>query len=249
MNALELVTAIKAREEVLFSTWREQLALQRKIFIPDGVVNPEKWIDTRVKVLFLLKEVNGGESEWDERDYLCKYNREQRYLKTHSPTVSALIQWIHAVNTVRTLTWQDVLSQTQEIKLQSELLEQVALVNVKKVPGGGIVDGEKFDAYWKEPQNIQNLRKQLKIYFSLAPPDFIVCGGTAWYYDNLFKDEKLVWETTSRGIPFCRHGRTIVIDYCHPQARIASNIKYYALLDAIQEIRAKDAKIRIREGN
>ena len=228
--------SIGAKEDVLFDTWREQLARQHKVFIPDGIVNPEKWSKAKVKVLFLLKEVNGGDKEWDERDYLRKYNVEQRYIDTHSPTISVLVQWVHAFQASDELTWEDVLTQVQNPEIQSELLEQIALVNVKKVPGGGTVDGEKFDQYWSNSENVQNLREQLELYFSAESPDFIVCGATAWYYNELFKTEKLKWEVTSRGIYFCKHKKTMVIDFCHPQARISSNIKYYALFDALQEI-------------
>ena len=231
---------IAQAEELLFSRWRNQLAEQKKIFIPDGVVDPERWRKAKIKVLFLLKEVNGGETEWDERDYLKKYNEEQRYIETHSPTITALIQWVHAVLCDEELNWDTILKETQALDTQSMLLEQIALVNVKKVPGGGTVDGEKFDAYWKNSENIKSLKEQLSIYASSdVSPDVIVCGATSWYYNEVFKEERLQWETTWRGIPFCKHGKTIVVDFCHPQARISSNIKYYALFDALMEIRSK----------
>jgi len=229
---------LRDKEEILFSKWREQLSQQHKVFIPDGVVCPEKWKAAKNKVLFLLKEVNGGEKEWDERDYLRNYNKEQQYIDTHSPTIAVLIQWIHAIFADNELDWSMVLKQTQNVDYQTELLEQIALVNVKKVPGGGTVDGEKFDAYWKKPENIQNLKEQLLFCLSAEnAPDFVICGATSWYYNEIFKDEKLQWVTTSRGVSYCKHRNTIVVDYCHPQARIASNIKYYALLDALEEIR------------
>lgn len=231
---------IRRNEEKLFSEWRKELNDYGKVFIPDGVVVPEKWVNANNRVIFLLKEVNGGESEWDERDYLENYNTNPLYIKTHSPTISVLIQWIYAFDNDIELEWDKLLSQIDNTETQTKLLQQIALVNVKKVPGGGTVDGEKFDQYWREKKNIDNLKKQFENYFSSdAPPDYIVCGATSWFYEEIFKNEKLKWEQTSRGIRYCKHRNTIVIDYCHPQARIASNIKYYALFDALQEIRER----------
>lgn len=230
-------TPIRLAEEALFSHWKAQLTNQQKLFISDGVVNPIKWTTAKKKILFLLKEVNGADDAWDERDYLAHYNTKEEYIKTHSPTITALIQWIHAVMADSAVDWSTVEKELQDTAIQSNLLAQIALVNVKKSPGKGIVDGEAFDSYWKNPENRQNLMKQLAIYSaSDTPPDFIICGGTAWYYNALFKDTRLDWQTTSRGIPYCRHNNAVIIDYCHPQARIAANIKYYALYDAIQEI-------------
>lgn len=237
MNQL---STIRQKEHELFFKWREQLNNENKIFIPDGVVDTDRWSDTSPRILFLLKEVNGGDTEWDERDYLAHYNTKEEYIKTHSPTITALIQWIHAFMTDSHHDWHTVEKKLEDKSLQSELLSQIALVNVKKTPGEGTFNGESFYNYWKNNENVQNLKEQLAIYSSSpTPPDFIVCGGTAWCYNEVFKDKRLVWQTTSRGITYCKHGQSIVVDYCHPQARIASNIKYYALYDAIQEILAQ----------
>ncbi len=229
-------------EDALYEPWRKRLASEKKIFIPDGIVNPAKWINAKVRVLFFLKEVNGGDDEWDERDYLRRYNIEEKYKKTHSQTISELTRWIHVFTEDNYPKWNDVIAQTDNTELQSELLQQIAVVNVKKVPGGGTVNNVKFDQYWSNEENIKKLKEQLEIYFSIAPPDFIVCGATAWCYKAVFKEEKLKWNMTSRGVYFCEHGNSVVIDFCHPQARISSNIKYYALLDAVQEIRVHRKK-------
>lgn len=239
MNASKF-TSIKATEDSLFSDWRNQLKLQNNLFIPDGIVNEEKWSMANTKALFLLKEVNAENDteEWDERDYLNRYNTEPRYIKTHSPTITSLTEWIHAIHSKDNLKWSDVVKQTRNTEVQSELLKQIALVNLKKVPGGGTIDYRKFDTYWKNTKNIQNLKEQLNIYLdSENHPDFIICGATSWAYKEIFKDSCLCWKETKRGISFCKHNNTIVIDYCHPQARISSNIKYYALFDAIKEIK------------
>lgn len=230
-------TYIRASEQDLFDAWRQKITQQGKVFIPDGVVNTDQWVQAKRKILFLLKEVNGGEQEWDERDYLRYYNSEPQYLKTHSLTISALIQWIHAVNADEFVGWDEVLSATQEPDVQSALLEQIALVNVKKTPGAGTVDGEKFEEYWQDVENQAYLKQQLELYLcSAVPPDYIICGTTAWYFGKLFQEEKLSWSITTRGIPYCKYNDSFIIDFCHPQARISSNIKYYALYYAIREI-------------
>ena len=89
---------MKELENVLFSEWREIVRKQASaIFVSDGIVDQAEWEMASVKVLYLLKEVNGADSEWDERDYLANYNEEQAYIDTHSPTIDVLTKWQYGI--------------------------------------------------------------------------------------------------------------------------------------------------------
>ncbi|WP_455655166.1 hypothetical protein [Phascolarctobacterium sp.] len=229
--------SIQEKENRVFDEWKNSLDLESKrFFIPDGVVDEESWNSAPLKILFLLKEVNGGEA-WDERQYLYDYNIKEEYLKTHSLTINTVLQWAYgAMYIARDISWEEVAHTINCITTQTGLLRNIALVNIKKLSGAGNVDYQNFDKYFNDVKNTDYLRKQLAIY----KPDIIICGGTGYYFQQLYKDSVLPiekWKKTHRGTSYCIVGNTIVIDYCHPQARIAANIKYYALIDAIAEIK------------
>lgn len=229
--------SIKAKEDMLFNEWKGNLnSEQQRFFIPDGVVDEILWSRVPLKILFLLKEVNGGEC-WDERQYLYDYNTKEEYLKTHSLTIKTVIQWAYgAIDIAKDISWEEIEKTISCTAMQTTLLRQIALVNIKKLSGVGNVDYANFDAYFSDAGNVQFLKKQLNIY----EPDVIVCAGTGYYFQQLYKDSVLPvekWKKTHRGIGYYVLGNTIILDYCHPQARIAANIKYYALVDAIAEIK------------
>lgn len=237
--------SLQEKENILFSEWKSGLCPESKrFFISDGVVDEEAWNSVPQKVLFLLKGVNGGES-WDERKYLYGYNTEDKYLQTHSQTISTVIQWAYgAMHIDQAISWEQVEQVISCVETQTSLLRKIALVNIKKISGAGIVDYQNFDKYFNDTKNIDYLKKQLAIY----KPNIIICGGTGYYYQQLYKDFVLPvkkWQKTQRGIGYCIVEDTIVIDYCHPQARIAANIKYYALIDAIAEIKLKNCGLNL----
>lgn len=67
MDAAVLIT----QETQLLNEW----AAGRDGFIPDGVVNAERYLTSEIRLLYLLKEVNGG-SDWDLRDFLRSGGRK-----------------------------------------------------------------------------------------------------------------------------------------------------------------------------
>jgi len=52
-------------EEKLFKEWRKK----REKFVIDGIVNFKKYSESKIKVLYILKEVNGGGS-WNLKKFL-----------------------------------------------------------------------------------------------------------------------------------------------------------------------------------
>jgi len=44
------------------------------------------------------------------------------------------------------------------------------------------------------------------------------------------------WKMTSRGIWYFRDGKSVVISFSHPEARVKDAYLFYALTDAVKEI-------------
>lgn len=224
---------MKYLEDALFSEWKEIVRTQTSaIFVTDGIVDQDEWEKAPIKVLYLLKEVNGADKEWDERDYLAKYNDEQDYINTHSPTIDILTKWQYGIIHGNSRSWECVEKEACQKNLQTQLLRQICLVNIKKTAGGSVVDWNQFDAYFKQQLNRQYLREQLSYY----TPDVTICGGTAWHLCEIMGWKYDSWHQTSRGVRYYKDNDTIYLDFCHPNNRGPKNIIYFGLMDALTEL-------------
>ena len=223
----------KEKEDALFTRWKQYVQQSSdSFFVTDGIVNEDTWNQAPLKVMYFLKEVNGADTEWDERDYLLNYNSKEEYRKTHSPTINTLLRWQYGITCGKEHNWQSVEKAMQDENLQLDLLSQIALVNIKKTAGGGTVNWNNFDKYIKIPKNINFLREQLALY----SPDVIICGKTAWYMSILKGWKDFDWKETQRGIRYIKENETVYIDFVHPEVRAPKNIIYYALIDTFKEL-------------
>ena len=66
--------SIKEREEFLFQKLREKDAS----IVADGVICEQVFLNARYKIVYILKEVNGGKS-WDLRDFVYEGGRPQTW--------------------------------------------------------------------------------------------------------------------------------------------------------------------------
>lgn len=227
---------INQAEERIFSQWMRFFSSEQDgFFVKDGVVNPNEWSDTPFNVLFLLKEVNGGDNAWDERDYLNNYFTDERYISTHSPSIDSILLLIYGIFHCSSKTpWEQVIAQNNS-KHKEWLLRQIALVNIKKTPGQAVAEMKTIDEFFELPYNQMYLKQQLDLYEEDI--DLVICGGTAYYLqqlDSVFSAKK--WKTTVNGIKYLRIKNTIYLDFVHPLARVPKNFLFYNLLIAIENI-------------
>lgn len=191
-------------------------------FIRDGIVNHEKYWSSKVKILFLLKEVNGGK-DWDLREFLREGGRKQ--------TWDNVTRWIIGINNLdRDIPWEEIDSINEAQR--KEALHQIAVVNVKKVSGGHTSVKEQITN--AAETNSEMLRQQIDMY----EPDIIICGGTdGSYFNNITEYNNPSWKRTKHGIWYVIEpsGR-IIISYSHPEARVKDCLLYYGLVDAVREI-------------
>ena len=225
--------SVKDRENSVFSEWKELVKKDSSaFFVTDGIVCEDGWKKAPVRVLYLLKEVNGADAEWDERDYLANYNDKDSYIKTHSPTIDTLIRWQFGIMERGISSWKNVENRLLSKELQSDLLKQICLVNIKKTAGGGVVDWDQFDAYFANTCNHDFLRQQLFLY----NPQIVICGGTAWHLCQIKGWDYNKWQQTTRGVRYYKEADVTYIEFCHPNNRGPKNMIYYALIDALKEM-------------
>lgn len=218
---MEIERFVKEEEEFL-DEWAKELPG----FIKDGVVNPQEYFSAKYKILFLLKEVNGGK-DWDLRDYLMEGGRKQTWNNGS--------RWVEGIlNLDKEIPWQDINEVDEEYR--RKWLNKIAAVNVKKVSGGHTSDMKEIYRFARE--NAERLCRQINMY----EPDIVICGGTeGCYFDEITEYDDPKWEMTSKGIWYVvEPSKRIVISYSHPEARVKDCLLYYGLIDAVREIVAKE---------
>ena len=137
--------SIRELEEKLFDEWQEKEKLEynienKKIFVRDGLVDEESYFKAPVKILYLLKEVNGGDKDWDLREFIR--GGGQAY------TWNNITRWTKGIfRYSEELNW----SSLEEINEDSrkETLKHIIVVNLKKISGGHTTDYKKLEDFLK----------------------------------------------------------------------------------------------------
>lgn len=210
---------LRIEEDKLLNDWASHV----DGFIRDGVVDSRAYLASDVKLLFLLKEVNGGKN-WDLREFLKSGGR--------ASTWDNITRWTIGIRRLdENIPWSQIEHINDSCRI--EVLRSIAAVNVKKTSGRDTSkDSQIIEAARSDHEM---LRKQIDLY----APDIVICGGTSYPYGRYIYGSQPAWETTTRGILYFREasGR-IVIDYSHPEARTKDCLLYYGLIDAVKEILA-----------
>jgi len=228
---MEAIMTLREQEERLFAEWKQHWshhgdqARDSSLFCEDGVVDENSYLNSSLRILFVLKEVNGDfeGKGWDLRKFL--YDEGGR-----PATWGNITRWIEGIRQLpNDIPWREV--DAIDSARRRKALRSIAAVNLKKSPGGHTAFGGEVALAASKDQEL------LKRQFALYDPDLIICCGTRDTYERLFPNDCLKWRTTLRGIEFCeRTAGKYIIDYAHPGARVADCLKYYGLMDALREI-------------
>lgn len=189
----------------------------------DGVVSEFDYSKSKIKLCFVLKEVNdlngGG---WDLRKYVHGGAR--------SDTWDNIARWVQGIgNGSKDIHWSNLESLDQAHR--ADVLRPICAMNLKKSPGTHTTARATFKAALAEDKSF--IKRQYDIY----NPDITVCCGTGWELRSALElNGDRVFETT-RGIKwFLNSQGKSVIMFSHPEARVQDPILVYALIDAVREI-------------
>lgn len=213
---------IRETENNLFKKWKEK----RPNFISDGIVNKDTYSNTSTKVLYILKEVNGGKN-WDLRDFLRK--------GAHWRTWNNIVRWQFGIEKKNSINHFDEINYVNN-DTRKKYLSRIAVINLKKEAGKSNSNMKEIrDSSWNDRVYI---KKQIELY----KPDVIICCGTG----EIVKEYQLIegikeWHSTNNGINYSTNQKTIVINYFHPQQyRINKKKLYDDLILAYNEILKKN---------
>ena len=220
------ITDLVIKETELFAEW----AASRPNFSPDGLINPNQYLQSKPRILFVLKEPNTKNREAiDLKNFIKNGSYGRR------STWDNITRWIHGIrNLEKEFSWKELNKKFLTVEKKMEILQTACYMNLKKSPGGYTSNEENL---WTIAENDKRyLNRQLNLY---EPELVISCGQVVTeilieIIDDL-KEKK--WFITSRGIRYFKFGENrIFIAFAHPEARIGDHILYYSLIDAVREI-------------
>lgn len=115
--------SIKERESELFHKWENN----RVGFVTDGVVSEQDYLNSKIKLCFVLKEVNdehgGG---WDLREFIRTGSRSQ--------TWNNVTRWVKSINNGNDdIPWANLESISEKQRIDT--LRTICAMNLKKSPG------------------------------------------------------------------------------------------------------------------
>lgn len=212
---------IATRQKELFDKLRQ---LDPSIIV-DGVPDEGQYLSAPYRIMYVLKEVNGG-SGWSLCDLLQSGGRDRE----HDPTWDNIARWTEGIfNLQKELPWSEV--EKDCWTRREKMLPKICAINVKKTSGSYV--SENKEIYTAALNNADILQRQLALYV----PEIVICCGTeSAFVDACFREKHIDWKMTSRGIWYFKDEDRIVITFSHPAARVKDCYLYYALLDAVREI-------------
>lgn len=215
---------MKEQEKELFAKWKgtEKEGWKRKKFIPDGIVDAQSYIDSKIKVLYILKEANGGD-DWVLTDFLKAGGR--------ASTWNNVTRWQYGITNIdKDISWGEIENISNETRKSQ--LKNIAIMNLKKESGGAKAVSKQIWDYALEDKDL--LKEQIQIY----SPDVIICCGTGDIVKKLELIEKFnKWEKSSYDVTYYQSKDKIIIDYYHPAYYGKSPKKlFYPLYKTIKEI-------------
>lgn len=214
---------IREKENIMFANLkRNNPKRDNPIIVADGVVDEKQYLESKFKIVYVMKEVNGGSDDWDLKDFLFDGGRSQ--------TWDNIARWTEGIlNLQEDFSWK-YLSENNEIR-RKKYLRKIGSINLKKTPG-------KHTSNYKEisiaaTENKEIIKEQIELY----NPEIIICCGTSHDFIKCYLESDPVnWEMTYRGVEYIRNKNQIIISFAHPEARVRDAYLYYALIDAIREI-------------
>jgi len=202
----------------LISKQIEQIGIKNDShFVIDGIIDIEKYLNAKYRILWVLKEAN---SECDTWSYLKKFkDKEWLYRCGKSvPTLKRMIYTTYGI--LRDCQWSEIPDANNENSF--EPLQEIAIINIKKIPGGSVSDPKTIQSAYYENQEL------LKLQIETYNPNVVIFGNTMQFFyksdfDGLESAEKQI---TEYGNHYYDTNEKLYIHTWHPAIRGVADEDY-----------------------
>lgn len=188
----------------------------------DGIVNKEEYQNSKVKIMWILKDANStGEAEsYDLRDAINNLKTEYGIRKGWEKTFSNIIYVTAGI--LNQKKWDDIPFPKDDPEIVN-VLKQIAYINIKKVGGGSqSVDSELQEHFEKS-------KKLLISQIEEFNPDVVIFGNTYRFFENkLGLNQMNIFGTCHATAKKNR----IYINAYHPNARISGKDYFEDIITA-----------------
>lgn len=232
-NKTQQAVELQRNFHTLFKEWQQEtgLSIEGKTFSPDGIVNPEVWLDdtNKTKILFVLKETN----RWcDICEYVVRKRKSGKAPKWQ--TWYNIVRWTYLLRHWHDQTFDEMWEKVKFIDEGKRIynLSRVALINISKQPGGKSTDTNKLKAAF-ELNNHEFLSREIALCGHL---DYIICcgKGVASCVSQCLGEIKL----RNSEVAHYRFAKTdegtLIIDFVHPQSRKKKKELFESLYNTIK---------------
>lgn len=187
--------------------------------ISDGIINIEEYLASDLKILWINKEVYSTEedADWNLRHELANLEENGKVKSGWAGTFNPLIYTIYGI--INNKKWHEM-KWIEEDPMMIKVLEKIAYINVKKVPGGSVANNSELREFHNEFGSI--LKRQIQLY----NPDIIICGNTysiiekslTEIYDIDRKMNFKIDNSNSNNV-FFKNEKVIIVDAYHPNCK------------------------------
>lgn len=201
-------------EQKLEKNW-EKFVNTGEFPIRDGIINYEKYNNSPVKILLILKEGNVDENDKQKNRDLRNEIFEDGHLENalNIPTFRKIIYSVYQIYHPET-EWSEIPFANENEAY--DVLKSIAYININKLPGSNISSDEEIETIFIK--NKDALLEQIQ----LINPEVIICGNTLKYMRDALME--IGWNTTIENKEFIddntdayiTKGKGVIINAWHP---------------------------------
>ena len=182
----------------------------------DGIIDIEKYVNSSIKIMWVLKEPYSDEKSCNWREYIEDINDGTGNLGGFAKTFTKIIYTTYGI--LNGKKWSEIEWIRDNPKI-TEVIGQIAYINIKKTSGGSVSNDTELTENYAVFRDI--VMEQIKLY----KPNVIIGGNTIKFLGN---DLKVIYpdlkyskyiESSDLGISSSAIDNLIVFDACHPCIR------------------------------
>ncbi len=197
-------------------------------FVIDGIIDIEKYLKAKYRVLWVLKEANSEDDSWS---YPEKF-KDRGWLYQCGKSIPTLKRMIYtSYGILRDCDWCEIPDANDEKSF--EPLQEIAIINIKKMPGGSVSYANEIQQAYYDNRDL------LKLQIDTYNPNVILFGNTLQYfYKEDFEDlATAVKQITEYGNAFYDTGDKLYIHTWHPAVRGAGFTDKDYVMDIVNLVR------------